>query len=414
MSTKQIGYWQLLHQNRNFARVYFARLISLFGDWFNLLAIMVLMRELGHEGASVLGGIFIAKSIANLLMLPFTGVIVDRFSRKWAMLLSDIGRAFVVGFMFFVLVYPSVWLIYSLLLFQSALSSFFEPARSALLPDIVSEEELTAANALGAATWSAMLAIGSAFGGVFTEFFGWKWALGVDIGTYIVSGLILWRVFEPSFEKKKNTHFLDEMKEGLLYLRDRFEIWSLASAKALWSIVGSVTVLLTMMGEGKYKLEEGAMISVAVLFMARGVGTGLGPIVSRALSKSDPKTMEKFINSGYLMGLVFFSLIPYMNSIWLVSLCLIGAHIGGATTWVFSSIRLQQLVETEIRGRIFSWELAFFLMINISSIYFYSWLVDNYVIEPDEVFGILGFSLIFPILFWFWRMKKVSKNTEIE
>ena len=128
----------------------------------------------------------------------------------------------------------------------------------------------------------------------------------------------------------------------------------MASTKALWSIVGSITVLLTMMGEGKYKLEAGTMISVALLFMARGIGTGLGPIISRSLSKSDPQTMERFINIGFLIGLVFFSLIPFANSIWMVCIFLVGGHIGGATVWVFSSIRLQQLVETGIRGRIFS------------------------------------------------------------
>ena len=408
MSTEQIGYWQLLTQNRNFARVYFARLISLFGDWFNLLAVMVLMRELGQEGAAVLGGIFVSKSLANLIMLPFSGVIVDRFSRKWAMLLSDLGRSFIVALMFLVLIYPSVWMIYGLLLMQSALSAFFEPARSALLPDIVSKEELTAANALGAATWSAMLAIGSAFGGVFTELFGWKWALAVDVGTYLVSALILLKVIEPSFEKKETVDFLGEMKEGLLYLKNRFAVWTLAVAKALWSIVGSVTVLLTLMGEGKYRLEAGAMISVAVLFMARGIGTGLGPIVSRALSRSDPETMERFINRGYLLGMLFFCLIPFVDSIWLVGCCLIGGHIGGATVWVFSSIRLQQLVETEIRGRIFSWELVFFLLVNICSILLYSWMIDRYSIEPDQVFGLLGLSLIAPALFWFWRMRVIS------
>ena len=214
MSEKQIGYWQLLNQNRNFARLYFAHLISLFGDWFNLLAIMVLMRELGHDGARVLGGIFIAKSLSTLVMLPFSGVIVDRLSRKWAMLLSDLGRAAVVGLMFLVLIYPSVWMIYGLLLLQSALSAFFEPARSAILPDIVKPNELTAANALGAATWSAMLAIGSACGGLFTEFFGWKrrftrrcWNLSylcTDLGGYLSRHL----------RRRKNPNFLGEMKEA--------------------------------------------------------------------------------------------------------------------------------------------------------------------------------------------------------
>ena len=77
----------------------------------------------------------------------------------------------------------------------------------------------------------------------------------------------------------------------------------------LWSIVGSITVLLTMM-EGKYKLEAGTMMSVALLFMAREGLERTRPIISRSLSKSDPQTMERFINIGFLIGLVFFSLIP--------------------------------------------------------------------------------------------------------
>ena len=217
MSTEQIGYWQLLRENRNYARLYFARVVSLFGDWFNLLAVLALLRAIGHEGAGVFGGIFIAKSVANLVMLPFSGVIVDRLSRRKVMILSDLGRALVVGLMFLVFWFPSIWLVYGLLLLQSALSAFFEPARSALLPDIVLKRELTAANALGAATWSTMLAIGSATGGIFTEIFGWEWALVVDIGTYIFSAYLLLKIKEPQIKfKKTKINFLYDMQEGLI------------------------------------------------------------------------------------------------------------------------------------------------------------------------------------------------------
>ena len=409
MSTEQIGYWQLLRENRNYARLYFARVVSLFGDWFNLLAVLALLRAIGHEGAGVFGGIFIAKSVANLVMLPFSGVIVDRLSRRKVMILSDLGRALVVGLMFLVFWFPSIWLVYGLLLLQSALSAFFEPARSALLPDIVLKRELTAANALGAATWSTMLAIGSATGGIFTEIFGWEWALVVDIGTYIFSAYLLLKIKEPQIKfKKTKIDFLYDMQEGLIYLKNRFEVWTMAVVKALWSIVGSVSVLLALLGEGKYMLEAGAMISVSVLFVARGLGTGLGPIISRSLSKSDPHKMERFITYGFLVGAIFYALIPFAQTIWVVIILLILAHIGGATIWVFSSIRLQQLVETEVRGRIFAWELVFFLLVNIVSIYVYSWLLDNYTIEPDQVFGILGVSLLLPVNFWLWRMRKMK------
>ena len=82
---KEVGYVELLSTNRDFRGVYFARLISLFGDWFNLLAVLALLRSIGYESASSFGGVFIAKSLSTLLLLPYAGVFVDRFSRKKVM-----------------------------------------------------------------------------------------------------------------------------------------------------------------------------------------------------------------------------------------------------------------------------------------------------------------------------------------
>ena len=67
---------------KNFRRYFFAHIISLFGDWFNVLAILALLRTIGHDGAGAFGDVFIAKSLATLSLLPVGGVVVDALSRN--------------------------------------------------------------------------------------------------------------------------------------------------------------------------------------------------------------------------------------------------------------------------------------------------------------------------------------------
>ena len=150
------------------------------------------------------------------------------------------------------------------------------------------------------------------------------------------------------------------------------------------------------------------MLGVSVLFVARGVGTGLGPIIARAVSNSEPKRMEKLITIGYALGAGFYMILPFFDNIGMVILCIVCAHIGGATIWVFSTIRLQQLVPTHIRGRIFSLEQAAFLAMYIVSTGGYSWCMDNLSWSAEGTLGIMGVTLLFPTMIWVVRMQRVT------
>ena len=214
-----VGYVQLFRQNANFRRYFLAHIISLFGDWFNILAILALLRSMGHDGAGAFGGVFIAKSLATLSILPIGGVVVDALSRKKVMLFTDWGRALIVLGMFSVVWFPSPWVLYTLLWLQSALTAFFDPAKRAILPDIVSEAELPAANALNAVTWSLMLSLGSGLGGLVVESYGWQVAMGVDVFSYLISGILLLGVVEPHFQRKSiQRNLLEPLKEGWRYI----------------------------------------------------------------------------------------------------------------------------------------------------------------------------------------------------
>jgi MFS family permease len=409
LSQEQIGYVDLLRGNADYRRLFFARLASLFGDWFNLLAILALLRAIGADSASAFGGALILKSLPTIAISPYAGLVADRFSRKKIMIASDLLRAAVVLCFFLALIFPSAWFVYALVMAQSALSGFFEPAKTALLPDIVDPRELTSANALGAASWSAMLTVGAAAGGLVTEYLGWQAALGLDALTYLLSAFLLWGVAEPQQEKvPRKEGGWSQTLEGFAYMRSRVEIWTLVLCKSGWNIAGGVTLMLTILGEGKFSLGGKAILGVTVLYMARGLGTGIGPILSRALSRSEPAAMDRMIGLGYLCGAFFYLFIPWAGNIWTAGVLILLAHLGGATVWVFSIVRLQQQVPPEVRGRVFAADQAGFTLMFALSTALYGWLADSWGVEPTHLLAVMGGSLLLPAIGWWLRQRHIA------
>ncbi len=145
--------------NKNFLRFWLAGVISQLGNWFNYIAIFVLLNELTGSGAAV-SWFLIAKFMPTAILAPVSGVIADRFSRRKIMIFCDVSRIFVVLGFLLVREPGQVWLIFALALLQESIWSFYDPARRAAVPNICRPEELHLANVLSGATWSIMLAVG--------------------------------------------------------------------------------------------------------------------------------------------------------------------------------------------------------------------------------------------------------------
>lgn len=400
----EVGYAELLTRNVDFRRLFLARLVSLFGDWFNLLAALALLRAIGAESAGAFGGVLILKMLPTALLAPVAGVVADRVSRRKLMIGADLIRAVVVSGMLLALWYPEPLLVYTLLGLQAAVSVFFEPARSALLPDIVRPEELTAANALGAATWSAMLALGSAVGGLFTATLGWQAALLVDVGSYLLSAVLLLRLAEPAWERAASRGWLSgfaNLAEGLRYMRRHAAVWTLSLVKSGWTIgAGAATLLLTLLGEQVFTSFSQSILAVTVLYVARGLGTGSGPFLARWISGSRPPEMERLIGHSYIVGAIFYLGVSAAPTLWVAAALVVLAHIGGATCWVFSTIRLQQIVPSTLRGRVFAAEQAAFTLASAAVVAVYSTLADSAGVPPRTLVAAMGVSLLLPAAAW--------------
>src|SRR5947209_6678719 len=150
------SYWRLLRRNHNFRRLWLAQIVSEIGDWFYTLSIYTLLLQLtGHAGSVALA--LVLQVLPQFFAGPTAGVVNDRLKRKHVMIAADLIRFAVVLAMLFVRSKTTVWLVYPLLLAETTMAAFFEPARSSVIPNITDESEMLVANTLASATWSVNL-----------------------------------------------------------------------------------------------------------------------------------------------------------------------------------------------------------------------------------------------------------------
>jgi MFS family permease len=402
------GYVELLVKNPIFRRFFAARVISHLGDWFNTLAVLALLREIGGGGARDFGWVLILKTAPSVLMAPAAGVIVDRLPRKAVLIITDLFRAAVVVALFGLEAYPSVGLLYGLIVLMTAACAISEPARSAVLPDIVRPQDLVTANAMSAAAWSLMFTLGVALGGLVTAGFGWKVALGVDVLTYLVSAGLIATLAIPEVPKDQRGQ-AGTFVDGLRYMGARPRVWTLALVKMGFCFAGSITLILTILGERVYLEEvrgyalDPALLAVTVLYMSRGLGTGLGPVLSRWICGTDPVKAEKIIGVSFAWAAACYVLLGRSESLSVACLLLIIGHLGGATLWVFSTVRLQAIVPTTMRGRVFATEQGAFTLVMGTSTYLFSVAIDLEWGSLPDITSTLGVVLAVPAVLWFAR-----------
>lgn len=379
------------------------------GDWFSLLAVVALLREVRGSDPAALSGFFILKLLPFFVAGPLAGVLADRFSRKAIMILADLARALlVVGLLAAPLVVHTVEVVYALVLLQVLCSGFFEPARSAAVPQLVPDHHLSAANALGAMMWSVVFAVGAALGGVVTEWFGWRVALAIDAATYIVSALLIARIALPRRARRPRgvpgwrtlTGWRD-FAEGLSFIRRHAAIGTVLFVKAGWGVAGAVTLILTLFGERIYTFGGREDLGVSLLFTARAAGTGIGPWLARRLLPDEkPRTLYRLMAVAFAWPAVWYGLFSWTGRVWIAVGCVLLAHLGGSVLWVYSSILLQRRVPDEYRGRVMSTDLGLAtLSISIST-----WVYGMLAARPTADLRVLtrwmAFSLLVPTAIW--------------
>ena len=393
-ATGQSGYWELLRGNVTFRRLWIGNVVSLLGDWFNTIALYTMVLRLtGSELA--LGAVLIIKMLPWALASPIAGVLVDRFNRRRLMIASDLLRALVVVGFLLVDDAGDLPLIYALIAAQGVLASLFIPARSASIPNVTSARQLVTANALMAASWSVMLAVGAALGGLVTQWLGERAVFAIDSATYLLSGYFIARSVIPQATDTARGPVLRtafrQMADGWRFLRDMPNVRRIALAKMAWAIGGgALGYSLALAGD---QLSAGALAAgIGILFAARGLGSGIGPVVARWAFKDRGKW-------PLILGLVIAAsgicytvvgVIAWSLPIFIVLVIL--AHSASGANWVMSTVLLQERTEDRFRGRVFATEWLLVTLAETLSIVAASVLLEMGVVDLRG--GILTFALL--------------------
>ncbi len=365
------SYVRLLRSNRNFRRLWLAQIVSEIGDWFYTLSIYTLLLQLtGHAGSVALA--LVLQVLPQTFVGPTAGVVNDRLKRKHVMIAADIVRFGVVLAMLFVRSRSMVWLIYPLLVAETTMTAFFEPARSSVIPNISVESEVLVANTLSSATWSVNLLIGASVGGVVAAFFGRDTVFILNALSFLASAVLIsgMRFAEPHADaaaplRPRDLVDFSPVLEGIRYIRSHRTLLPAVFAKAGELMVGPSWVIFTVMGAREFAVHGrgidaagGAMLGMSILLGGRGLGALVGPLISARWAGENNRRLRLGILFGYLTIAFGYGVLGASRSVWMAAMCAMLAHMGGSTVWVFSTTLLQLHTDDRFRGRVFAADLG--------------------------------------------------------
>ena len=403
---KQIGYMQLLRQNKEFRRLFIANEISFIGDWFTVIALFILAGEASGDSPLAIAGVLASRSFSLALFTPFTGMLADRFSRRGLMVLANVLSfgILIVVLLTGVLEDYGLLSVYGLAVVIVAARAVHDPAEYAYLPNICNENELLTANALASGGWSVALGVGAAIGGLTIAEFGITTALWIDTTTFLVAALMLSMLPHggPNASERGATTprvVFDEMVGGWKYILSSPPLRRVVIAKGLWASGGGAQILLLILIGAEAEFGEIAA-GVGVLFMVRGFGSGFGPIAGRPL-------MANMRLRPYLLGLavgtcgafyVGVSLVEDWGGLMLVLIFL--AHAASGLNWVLSTTLLQERSADEWRGRVAGTDhFGITLMMGISAVAGGYILTEN-ILDLRELIAVTGMVQITLCILW--------------
>ena len=275
--------YRRLFRNRHFMALWLGQTISFIGDYFQWLAIPIMVERL--TGSTLMVGLsVIATALPSLLLGPVAGVFVDRWDRKRTMIVADLIRALLVLICLAVRTADQVWIYYVVGFLMAGVSRFFFPAQNAVLPLIVpDEDDLLAANGLMQIVQTAGLLLGPALAGFTIGLWGEQIAFVADSLTFLVSALAIVTIVVPPTQRSelpagagRLSAVWAEFREGLAFLfGSRVMVGVLVSMSVVMLGIGAINVLWVPYLQRTFGVgAEG----IGLVDSAQGVGMAVGGI----------------------------------------------------------------------------------------------------------------------------------------
>src|SRR5215211_4592018 len=345
-------FWQahsVLYRYPAFGRLWIGRLISLFGDALTLIALPWFVLQVTESGTAT-AGILLALQLPAILTSLVIGSLIDRFQPR-AIITSDNGlRTIIIGLipMLYWFGLLELWLLFLLTFLAGMLIPATEVGSRSVLPDLVEDKDLEAANMLWSFSLNLSLIIGPAVAGLLVASFGGPSVLLIDAATFAVMALVALTI--PNVERSR-----PPLKVPLAERLGLRQLWEMKVVR--------YTTLLSLVFFFSYGPLEAAMplYSDAILQTdARGYGLlwsalALGALIGTLSSTALSRRLRLGVALPLIALLWGASLLPmaFTNKLWLACvLLLLGGLMWGPYTPIETTF-LQRNVPKEQLGRVF-------------------------------------------------------------
>ncbi|HEY9525656.1 MAG TPA: MFS transporter [Anaerolineales bacterium] len=344
--------WQafrLLSRSPAFGRFWMGRLISLFGDAFTLIALPWFVLQVTGSGMAT-AGILLTLQLPAILTSLVLGSLIDRFQPRTIMAIDNGLRALIVGLIPILhwLGLLELWLLFLLTFCAGMLVPATEVGSRSILPDLVDDKDLDAANMLWSLSTNLSLIVGPAVAGLLVASFGGPSVLLIDAGTFAVMSMIA--ILLPTL-KRSQAPTQTPLSERLGFR----QLWELKVVRytTLLSLVfffsyGPLEAALPLYSETVLQTDARGY---GLLWSALAVGALMGTLSSTALGRH--------LRPGVALPLIALlwgaSLLPmiFVNDLWLAcGLLLLGGLMWGPYTPMETTL-LQRNVPRAQLGRVF-------------------------------------------------------------
>lgn len=393
-------YLSFLQIRPGFRALWLAQVISLTGDWFNTIALVIIVNRYSASGLAI-GGLFIARALPPFLLGPVAGVVADRFDRRKVLILSDVLRAGIVLCFLLVDRPERLWLLYLLTVIQFSVSAFFEPARAALVPALVNNNELLMANTLSSITWSAMLTLGGAIGGLTAALFGARTSLVADAASFLASAALV--VSIPGEFRVEAIHAAESgwrnFVDGLHYVRKNVDVGLVTLVKAMGQ-VGSFDIIAALYAAHIFRQGQEGATTLGLMFAAFGVGAVIGPLISNWLGNSDATWLRRAILGGFVCMPVAWLIVGTAPTLPIALTGCVLRGMGGSINWTYSDVLLQMNVPNQLLGRVFAFDIAIFTLAVSISLWLTGFITDAFHLSPRTIVVLLAIGSLGPLAVW--------------
>jgi predicted MFS family arabinose efflux permease len=346
-------------RQRNFALLWAGGLISMLGDWLLFIALPFYIYNLTGSALAT-GAMFIAETLPLLLFGSIGGVFADRWDRKRTMIVSDLLRAALLLLLLVVRSPEWIWAIYLVVFVQSSVGQFFNPAKGALTPQLVDEQQLMPANSLNSLGIELTRLVGAPLGGVLMTMMGLSSVVLIDCVSYALSALLIGLIATPHKQQLASDSPPDTGTAALLagVWRDLIEGFRLVR-RTRWLVGLFLAMGVLMLGQGitnalLVPFVEQVLHGDAQLFgwivTAQGIGGLLGGLLAGTIGRLFSPVRIMAV-SACVMGLLVLLIvnIPVLPVV-LGLLAVVGLPV--VSFMVSEATLLQSGVADQFRGRV--------------------------------------------------------------